>query len=374
MSKNLNKVTICKRCVSNTTIPGFEVNENDCNYCELHDKLNIQYPIEHSVLDNMIRQIKEAGKGKGHDCIIGVSGGCDSSYLLYKAVEWGLKPLAVHYDNGWNSEIAKSNMDKMISALNVPIDVYAMDPGEANDIWKSFLKAGVPDIEAPTDIALATVAYRAADKYNVKYILDGHSFRTEGVAPLGVSYMDGKYIADVHRKFGSQDFNTFPNLWLSSWMKWLFKGIKRVRPLYHIEYNKEEAKKFLNDKFDWEWYDHHHGENIFTSFFRNHFRNNICGIDSRITECSALIRSGQMERSDALKLLETPLEYSSDIEIVRNRLSMTTDEWDRAMRFPIRNHKDFKNYKATFKKLKFLFWIAYKKELVPKTFYIKYCK
>ena len=373
MSENLDKV-ICKKCVSDTTIPGFKSNENDCNYCELHDKFNEQYPIDQNTLDVMIEQIKKDGHGKQYDCIIGISGGCDSSYLLYKAVEWGLKPLTVHYNNSWNSKIANSNMDKILTELKVPIEEHIINTKEVNDIWRSFLRARVPDIEAPTDIALATVAYKAADEYNIKYILDGHSFRTEGIAPLGVSYMDGKYIEDVHKKFGSEDMVTFPNLWLSNWIKWIFKGIKRVRPLYHIDYNKEEAKKVLNDKFGWEWYNHHHGDNEFTAFFRNYYRNKICGIDSRLTEYSALIRSGQMERNEALKLLEKPLEFDGDLEEVRDRLNMTKDEWDKAMMYPTKTHNDFKNYKSTFKRLKLLFWIAYKRKLIPKTFYMKYCK
>ena len=175
----------CSRCVCDESIPGFEVDDQGiCNYCKLYDKLDKQYPIDEFIINNLIQQIKKSGRGKKYDCIIGISGGCDSSYLLYKAVEWGLKPLAVHYDNGWNTEIASSNMKKIIESLKIDLKIYTVSISEINDIWKSFLKSGVPDIEAPTDIALTTITYKAAADNNIKYILSGHSFRTEGVAPL----------------------------------------------------------------------------------------------------------------------------------------------------------------------------------------------
>jgi tRNA(Ile)-lysidine synthase TilS/MesJ len=364
----------CSRCVCDESIPGFKLDQNNiCNYCDLHDKFDKQYPINDQSILHMTDRIKKDGKNKQFDCVVGVSGGCDSSYLLYKAIEWGLRPIAVHYNNGWNTEIATQNMHNVTKSLCIPFEEYIISE-EINDIWKAFLKADVPDIEAPTDIALATIAYQTAAKYNVKYILNGHSFRTEGVAPLGVSYMDGKYIADVHKQFGTMPMKTFPNLWLSDWLYWIMKGIKRVRPLYHIDYNKEKAKKILSEEFDWKWYGHHHGDNEFTAFFRNHYRNNIFKIDSRITEFSALIRSGQMAKVKALEQLEQPLKFEGDLENVRNRLDMSQDEWNTAMTYPTKTHNDFKNYKSTFKKLKPLFWLAYKRNLIPETFYIKYCK
>ena len=186
--------------------------------------------------------------------------------------------------------------------------------------------------------------------------------------------MDGKYIEDVHKKFGLVPMITFPNLWLLQWVKWMLKGIKRVRPLYYINYNKEDVKKFLNDKFDWIWYKHHHGDNKFTSFFRNYYRNKLCGIDSRLIEFSALIRSNQMKRSEALERLEYPLEYNGNIEDIRILLNMSEEEFNNVMIPPSKDHNDFKNYKNIFRKLKPLFWLAYKRKLVPKTFYIKYCK
>jgi len=364
----------CNRCVCDETIPGFVVDQNGiCNYCNLHDELDKQYPIDQFIIKELLHRIKKDGKNKKYDCIIGISGGCDSSYLLYKAIKWGLRPLAVHYDNGQNSEISISNMNKMIHSLKVPREDFIMDISEINDIWKAFLKSGAPDIEAPTDIALTTVLYMKASKYNIKYILGGHSFRTEGVAPIGVSYMDGRYISDVHKLFGSIPMNKFPNLWLSNWMLWLLKGIKRVRPLYHIDYNKENAKKFLNINFGWEWYGHHHGDNKFTAFFRNYYRNKVCKIDSRLTEFSALIRSGQMSRHEALEELKSSLEFEN-IENIRISLNMPSNEFYSSMNSSSKTHNDFKNYKSTFKKLRPLFWLAYKRNLIPKTFYIKYCK
>lgn len=373
MSKNLKK---CSKCVCDDSIPGFEIDDNNiCNYCKLYDDFDEQYKIDDNIIDNIIQQIKKVGKNNKYDCVIGISGGCDSSYLLYSAIKWGLRPIAVHYNNGWNTEIATSNMKKIITALNVPFEEYFVELDEVNDIWKAFLRSGVRDIEAPTDIGLTALIYQVAAKHNIKYILGGHSFRTEGVTPLGVSYMDGKYISDIHKQFGSMPMETFPNLWLLKWMYWMFiKNIVRIRPLYHINYIKNDVKKLLKQKFDWEWYGQHHGENVFTTFFGNYYRNHLMGIDGRLTEFSALIRSGQMTRDNALEQLKQPVVFDGNIDDIRIKLNMSKDEWGEVLTYPTKTHNDFKTYKSTFKKLKPLFWLAYKRNLIPKTFYTKYCQ
>lgn len=146
---------------------------------------------------------------------MGISGGLDSTYLLYYLVKfYGLHPLAIHFDNGWNTDTAKHNMHIICDKLNVDFEVYAVEPAEFDDIISAFLKSGVIDIDAPTDIGLITTLYKVADKHKIKYILEGHSFRTEGVQPLNWAYVDGKYIAEIHRQFGKKPMKTYPNLWM----------------------------------------------------------------------------------------------------------------------------------------------------------------
>ena len=182
-------------------------------------------------LDEIIAQIKQAGHGKKYDCAIGVSGGTDSSYLVYLAKQWGLRPLAVHYDNTWNSAISTQNIRKVLAALNVDLYTHVVDNKESDDIFLAFFRAGVAEIEAPTDLALAETMYRAASKYGIKYVLEGHSFVTEGITPVGRNYFDGQYIRSIHRRFGKKPMKTYPLMTFSRFLWWTcVKRIQKIRP------------------------------------------------------------------------------------------------------------------------------------------------
>jgi tRNA(Ile)-lysidine synthase TilS/MesJ len=325
-------------------------------------------------LEEIAYRIKKEGKNKEYDCVVGVSGGCDSSYLLYKTKELGLRPLAVHFDNTWNSKIAVENIQRVLKKLDVELYTYVMDNGEFNDLARSFLYASVPEIDALTDVALTTVLYLAAEKHGVKYIFNGHSFRTEGITPLGWFYFDGKYIESVHKAHGSGKVENFPNLWLSTWLKWLLKGIKRYRPLYYLDYNKEEVKKFLTKELNWQWYGGHHMENRYTIFCHDILRNKF-KIDMRYVEFSALVRSNQMRREDALRELSQSIPYNQEILVeVKKRLGFSDEQFEAILQLPRKSHKDFETYHPTFKRLRPLFWMMYKGDLIPKSFYMKYTK
>lgn len=366
----------CSVCICDTSIPEFEIGSHGiCNFCEQHHQFDEQYPIDVELLINIAQKICSKGRNKPFDCVVGISGGCDSSYLLYRVVKLGLRPLAVHYDNGWNYQFATRNMKILTKALNVPLEIYRVNVKEMNDIWKSFLQASVPDIEAPTDIGLTTVLYKAAEKHGIKYILEGHSFRTEGIIPTGVSYMDGRYIANVHKRYGTIPIRTFPNLWLSDWMRWLCKGIRRLRPLYYMNYRKKDASKLLYELFGWQPYPEHHGDNLFTAFFQYYFRRVICKIDVRKIELSALIRSGHITKEEAQEKLNQKLVFS-DVEFVRKRLNIAERLWNKMLENspPLFSHLDYETYKTSFKHLRWFFWLMYKWNRVPKTFYEKYCR
>ena len=372
-------VNICSRCIYNENTPGISFDsEGVCNYCEIHDELEAEYPTGEAgwkKLKEIAEEIKKSGKNNKYDCIIGVSGGCDSSYLLYIAKEkLGLRPLAVHFDNTWNSRIAVENLHKVLKKLDIELYTYVMDNEEFNDLALSFLRASVPEIDALTDVALTTVLYMAAEKFKVKYIFNGHSFRTEGITPLGWFYFDAKYIQSIHKKFGTCKMERFPNLWFSMWMKWLFKGIKRVRPLYYVNYNKEEVKRFLNKEFGWEWYGGHHMENRYCAF--NHYLlNKKFKRDFRIVELSAMVRSGHMKREDALLEMQKSPQYPEEIVCeIKKRLELSDEEYDLILKLPNKSANDYKTYRPTFKRLRPFFWLMYKADLVPKSFYIKYTK
>ena len=366
----------CSRCLLDSSIPGITFDDKgECNFCEIHDQLEKEYSLTQgrTKLDKIIGKMK-AGRNGRYDCVVGVSGGCDSSYLLHKLKEWGLRPLAVHFDNNWNTRIAKDNMDKMINSLNIDFLKIGVDKEEYDDICRAFLLASTPHVDIPNDIALATVAYIAADKMDVPWIINGHSFRTEGTSPLGWSYMDAKYIESIHALFGRTELNTFPNLWMSKWLRWIIvKRIKRIRPLWFIDYQKEEAKKLLNEIYGWEWYGGHHLENRYTIFCTNYLQPKKFDIDLRYIEYSALIRSGQMNRQEGLTKLEKTPEIDEDIiREVKTRLRFSDEEFERVMAQPHKTHYDYDTYQPTFRRWKWFFWLTSKLDLIPKTFYIKY--
>jgi N-acetyl sugar amidotransferase len=378
----INERRYCTRCTYDSKTPSIRFDEcGVCNYCHIHDELEKKYPVGdqgYRVLTEQFDKIKAQGTkaGKKYDCVIGVSGGCDSSYLVYKAVDMGLKPLAVHFDNTWNSPIAVQNIQKVLKKLNVDLFTVVVNNKEYDDIYRSFMLAGVKDIEAPTDIGLISTMYKACRKYRVSYILEGHSFRTEGISPLGWLYMDGMYIKDVHKKFGTTKMRTYPNLSLFDFIRYsTLNKIQRLRPIYYLDYQKEKVKNFLNSEFGWEWYGGHHLENRFTAFYHSYFLPKRFGIDCRTLGYSALVRTGQMSREESIHLLSSPPEYDQEIiELVKKRLGFSNEEFEKVLALPVRTWKDYKTYKKTFEMLEPLFRILLKFNRIPESFYIKFCK
>jgi len=371
----------CQRCLYDDSIPGLTFDSTGvCNYCQLHDEMNREYPTGTAgdlILRNLASRIRQEQRHTKFDVVVGVSGGCDSSFLIHKTIELGLRPLAVHYDNTWNSTIAVENIQRVLNKLGVELYTHVVDNEEYDDIYRAFMRAGVPDIEAPTDIGLATTLYRAAHKYGVKYMFEGHSFRTEGVSPLGWLYMDGKYIESVVKQHGNyrrHKLRTFPNLWLSTFLHFtILGGVKKIRPLYWMDYRKEDTKAFLTREFGWQWYGGHHLENRFTAFYHSYFLPNRFGIDQRPNGYSALIRSGQMSRAEGLQLMATPPVCDEEIvTMVKKRLGFSDAEFTSLMTMPKRSYRDFRTYKHTFERLRPLFWVLYKLDRVPKSFYVKY--
>lgn len=373
---------ICNRCIYDDQIPNITFDDGGiCNYCATHDNLENLYPtgkLGEQKLKELFDKIKAEGTGKSkkYDCIVGVSGGCDSSYLIYKAVEMGLKPLAVHFDNTWNSPIATLNIQKVLKKLDVDLFTIVVNSKEYDDIYKAFMLAGVKDIEAPTDIALVTTMYKACSKYNISYILEGHSFRTEGISPLGWLYMDGKYIQSIHKQFGNLPMKTYPNLTLAKFLWYsIVTKVQRIRPLYYLDYNKEKTKAFLQKEFGWEWYGGHHLENRFTAFYHSYFLPKRFGIDCRILGNSALVRSHQLTKEEALANMKDNPSYDQEIvELVKKRLGFSDAEFETVMTLPHKDWTEYPTYKKTFERLEPLFRLLLKYNRVPESFYWKFCK
>lgn len=373
-------IKICSRCIYDERTSGISFNqEGVCNYCLQIDSLKEQYQTgtakgEHE-LQNIIKRIRKSGRRKKYDCVIGVSGGTDSSYLMLKCKEWGLRPLAVHYDNTWNSSIATENVRKVTSKLGIDLHTYVIDNKEADDIFKSFLLAGVPEFDASTDIGFVQVLRSAAAKYGIKYIIEGHSFIAEGLSPQGKNYFDGKYIKDVHKKYGKKKMKTFPNMTFFQFMKWsIVYRQKFIRPLWYIDYSKSDARSLLEKETGWTYYGGHHLENRSTSFLHTYYNPRKFGIDNRNWSLSADVRNGKIQREEALKIYNSEIEVDPAlINYVKKRLDLSYKELEDIMNGPKRSFRDFKTYKKRFERLRPLFYILAKANLVPMSFYLKYC-
>mgnify|MGYP003686549353 FL=1 len=306
---------VCTRCIYDEHVDQITFNQDGvCNYCLQVDDLIEMYgtanPKGRKTFEAYIAEIKSAGKRKKYDVIVGVSGGTDSSFMLHLAIKEGLRPLAVHYDNTWNTAIATQNIQKITDALNVDLYTYVVDNKEADDIFKAFLYSGVSEIEASTDLALAEVMYRAASKFNVKYIFEGHSFIEEGITPLGKNYFDGKYIKEIHKRYGKSPMKTYPLMTFSRFIYWtVFKRIKKIRPFWYIDYNKENARNFLKKEFNWEYYNGHHLENRMTAFCHSFYFPYKFKVDYRNNTLSAEVRNKKTTREEALKIYNTPHKF-----------------------------------------------------------------
>ncbi len=371
---------ICTRCILDTTVTDIWFDEKgECKYCKINDEMEKDHPLgpeSDRKLKEIIEKIKKDGKGLQYDCIAGTSGGRDSTYTLLKAVELGLRPLAVHFDNGWNTEISVKNIKKTCEKLNIPLYTVVADWEEFKDLQVSFLKASTPDSDIPTDYAIYSVLFKVAAKEGVKYILNGHSFRTEGTSPISWTYMDGRYLKAVHRRFGKvRKIKSFPVLTLPRLLYYAFvKRIKDVRVLEYMDYNKKQVDKVLTEKLDWEYYGGHHHENVYTKFFQSYYLPKKFNIDKRKTELSALIRSGQITREEALREINSS-HYQYDptvVEYAINKLGLTKEEFDKIMNNPNKTHDDYPNYLPLIKAMKFPIKIATKLKLLPHILYLKY--
>jgi N-acetyl sugar amidotransferase len=373
-------VQICSRCIYDERINGISFDEAGvCNYCRQIENLVEEYgigrPAGEEKLHQIVEEVKSAGKGKRYDCVVGVSGGTDSSYMVYLTKEWGLRPLAVHYDNTWNSAIATENIRKVLSALDVDLYTHVVDNKEADDIFKAFFLSGVAEIEASTDLALAETMYRAANKYGVKYVFEGHSFVTEGITPVGRNYFDGKYIKSIHKMYGKKPMRSYPLMTFSRFIYWSsIAKIKKIRPFWYINYSKENAREFLQREYGWTYYGGHHLENRMTAFYHGIYLPQKYKTDLRNNTLSALARLGKLSREEAWARYNTEPSVEEELlSYFKKRLDISDTVYEDVMRQPPKSWHEFPTYKKRFELLRPLFAVLAKSNLVPMSFYLKYC-
>ncbi len=343
----------CRQCVLDTNDdPGITFDENGiCSYCRHYaeqEKKSVKKGKQgRDALEKAVADIKNAGKGKPYDSIIGISGGVDSTYLALKAKELGLRPLAVHFDNGWNSELAVNNIENIITKLGFDLHTFVVDWEEFRDLQLAFLKASVVDIELITDHAIITKLYQLALKFDIKYILSGANVVTEAVLPATWIHdkRDHVHIRAINKKFGTVPLKTFPLF--TSKLKWRVEWheIKSVNLLDLMPYNKESVKSEIIKELGWRDYGGKHYESIFTRFYQGYILPEKFKVDKRRAHYSNLICSGQISREKALDQLKEPAypeqTFQSDYEFVLKKLELSKQAFEEIMRTPVRKHSDY---------------------------------
>lgn len=372
----MNELLTCKQCLMDSIgNPEFALNQDGiCIYCDEYrakEKIRIipkdMAPVE---LEKAIAKIKKSGEGKPYDCLIGVSGGVDSTYTAYLVKKLGLRPLAVHFDNGWNSELAVHNIQKILDQLGIDLYTYVVDWEEFKRLQLSFLKAATPDGEIPSDHGIFATLYKIAGKHNIKYIISGNNFKTEGVMPRLWAYghIDWKYIKNVHKQFSTNKLISFPHFTLSKFLWYtLIRRVKMFSILNYINYDKDEAMRVLIEELKWQYYGGKHYESNYTKFYQGYILPQKFRIDKRKIHLSALILSGQMSREDALKELQKPAYptqmIEQDMEYVIKKFGITKDKFDEIMKSPNRTFMDYPNSFSFHQRLRKFLNLLRKKKL-----------
>jgi len=304
-------------------------------------------------LNKKISLIKNESKGRDYDCIVGVSGGIDSSYLLYAIVEkFKLKPLVFHVDAGWNSQISVNNIEKLIDGLNLDLFTEVINWEVMKELQLSFFKSGVPHIDAPQDHAFFASMYKFSSKFNVKNILTGGNFSTECIRnPIEWMYYQSDLIQlkDIYKKFTGKKLKNFPTtsiLWHKVYLPYV-KNIRIFRPLDYIDYNKEEAMNLLVKKFGYQKYPQKHFESRFTRFYESYWLPKRFGYDTRKVQYSSLILTSQMDRTEAIKKLQKPAydeeTIHNEFEYISNKLGITIEELQSYLNAPLKTYKDYRS-------------------------------
>lgn len=357
------EVKVCTRCLMDTSDSRiFFDNEGVCNNCTHF--LNIVKPKwdldvnENLKFKELINSIKKVGKNNKYDCVIGLSGGLDSSFLLHSAVKnYGLRPLVFHVDGGWNTEAAVRNIDALVSGLGLELITDVINWKEMRDLQLSFFRSGVPHIDLPQDHAFIASLYKFATENNIKFILNGSNYSTEGIRnPVNWGWFgtDLVQVKDIHSKFGNITLNKYPLSGILNHKFYLryIRGIQVVYPLNFIDYRKKEAEDILFKEYGWLPYPQKHFESRFTKFFEGHWLPSRFGFDTRKPQFSSLIITGQMSRADGeAKLRELPYpieEVERDYEFIASKLRISVDELKKYHSMPIKSYKDYKNQEFLF--------------------------
>lgn len=343
-----------------------------CEYCKLQDKLRSE--AAKVDFNSILKAIRKKGKGKQYDCLIGISGGEDSSVLLYLAVRvWGLRPLVIHFNNRTNRPEANNNIKVITEKLNVNFIEYFLDNGEYDRLTDALLMAGVPDCDIANDVCMSKMMFTAAKDNGIKYILNGHSFREEGSSPKAWSFIDYTYLNSIYKTYNGTNLKNYPLLTVWDQILGALIGIKQVRPYHYADHGRQDVLKELKS-WGWKDYGGKHNENIYTAFIGNYVLPRKFGIDKRRTYLSAQIRESVenggftgMTKFEARQILSTPAHF--DVRDLGPKANYLLNIVETA---PIGSRDRFKQ--TNFKGMKPLFWVLMKLGIFPVSAYAKYCK
>jgi N-acetyl sugar amidotransferase len=346
---------ICQRCAMDTSDPNITFDdEGNCNHCiEFLSKTAKQsYVGEESdrQLAEWVKDIKAKGKNNEYDCLIGVSGGIDSSYVAYQCKQLGLRPLAVHMDNGWNSEEAVQNIKNVCDKLDIDYQSYVLNWEEFKDLQLSFLKASIVELEIPTDIAIPGALHRIAAENKIKYIISGGNFATEGILPNSWFYdpKDSKLLYGIQKKFGKMKLKDFPTFDFKKEIYFKFvKGIRMVYLLNYLPYNKDEAMKLLKDELGWKYYGGKHYESKYTGFVQSYIQPVKFGIDYRRATYATLVCAGTATREEAIEELKkmsfNPNTIDAEKAYIAKKFEISLTEFEEIMKRPVKTYRDYPN-------------------------------
>jgi N-acetyl sugar amidotransferase len=333
-------------------------NNGICNHCKtsLLRQKKFWFKNDKIKLKNLLDKINKWNKNKKYDCVIGLSGGVDSSYVAYLTkIKFGLNPLAIHLDNGWNTETSVKNIENTIKKLNIDLITLVLDWESFSDLQLAFLKASVPDAEIPTDHAIIALLYQIANKFDIKFIFSGDNVSTESVLPSMWSHghFDWKYIKTIHKSFGTKKLKNYPHFSLKNLFFYkLIKKIQVVKILNYIDYNKEKAIDIIKQNLNWKNYGGKHEESIYTRFFQLYYLPQKFGFDKRKIHFSSLINSGQMDKQTALKLLQKPLidltKFKYELEYIFKKFNITEKEFHKIMKQKKYFFYDYNSYEKKF--------------------------
>jgi N-acetyl sugar amidotransferase len=344
---------MCTRTVMDTTDPEITFDDEGISnhWYEYRDLCETRLPTPECAereRARLVQLMRAAGRGKAYDCVLGLSGGVDSSYLAHLAVQLGLRPLVVHFDNGWNSELAVHNIELLVKGLHLDLQTFVMDWPEFRDLQRAYFKASVVDLEVPTDHMILGALYQITRQHGLKFILSGTNIVTEAILPRRWYFpkFDLVNLRDIHKHYGTLPVRKLPALgfWQMTYYSRL-RGIKSVELLNLIEYDKHAAKALLTERYGWRDYGGKHYESVFTRFYQGYILPHKFNIDKRKAHLSNLICSGQMTRAEALEELRLePYPVALQVEdkrYVAKKLGFSEAEFDEILRLPNRRHEEF---------------------------------